>query len=173
MGRQLALVEGFVGREKVCVGNVHLESLAENQQVRMNQMARLFPHFGDGSACVQFLCGDFNYDGNIGVNNNNKEEAQIPVEWRDVALLPGSLGAQNTLGVNYPYRKYPPGRFDRILMRDEQARLKLREAKFFGNELIAIPPASSAANKIPDFFSKRGCYISDHFGLFFRFIMAK
>lgn len=166
MGRELSIVECRFGDITIKFGNVHLESLdkeQDSQAIRVRQLDQIFPLLGD--AVPSFLCGDFNFDGNA---RNSKEESRIPHQWQDMA----ADKTQNTLGVNYPSKKHPPGRFDRMLLRQPQGEaqvLSRNSWNVFGDQPLADNGERSPQPEA-SFFYRRGPYISDHLGLCARFV---
>jgi endonuclease/exonuclease/phosphatase family metal-dependent hydrolase len=161
MGRQLSLVQARIGGELILFGNVHLESMAEYSRVRVKQLTEIFKILQ--SEPTSILCGDFNYDANVA---NSPEEARIPPQWNDAA----DDKTQNTLGINYPYKKYAPGRFDRIIVRRATpSLLPLKQWQVFGQEVISVDAASSAA--VPGWLLRHGPHLSDHLGVCGRWLL--
>lgn len=166
MGRALVVVQGRVGAHTVCVGNVHLESLSAHSATRVKQLRAIFPLLDADSSATALLCGDLNYDGKL---SDSAEERCIPAQWNDLALDRN----EDTLGVNYPSSKYPPGRFDRILARwAEPAGVhSVHQWTVFGRERLQLD--DSAAGEVPPFFVRHGCAMSDHLGLCVRFAVSR
>ncbi len=213
MGRNLSLVQfdacggasqGHDGA-LVTVCNVHLESLDQGAGRRVEQLVRIFPIISSvcNGASPVVLCGDFNYNAN---NANQKEEACIPAaEWQDL-----SLDRKTTIGDNFPSKKYPPARFDRMVKGENvcthvayvcisvacacvcclwqfhtllnrllqllhqpalcAVQLERIQWSTFGNE--RLPPCASSA-PVSGYLTRFGPKISDHLGLFARFLVSK
>lgn len=147
MGRSLVLIETKIGT--VCT--VHLESI-DSAPVRIKQLKLISERI---SKCENvFFCGDFNYNGN---DKTCEEEKYLPLGLKDDCV------DSNTLGVNYPSKKFKPGRFDRLLYKSNL--YQMQSNSLFGNEKLKI----SSNDMKEGYLKKIGPYLSDHLAVIGRF----
>lgn len=150
------------GQEKtsLCVATTHLESLSEYTQSRIHQLRQIEDALSSCECVV--LCGDFNYD-----SNKTPTPAEAFVlnanQWKDVA--PPKLC---TIGHNYPSKKYPPARFDRMLLKSSSNWMCQSSSLFGQKQLPRQGPEPESS-----YIRKFGPFLSDHYGIIAKLIRRK
>lgn len=151
MGRGLLVAEWSVNGQQLAVATVHLESLRASAPARAVQLGRIFPILASAPHAV--LMGDFNF-----CSAWAKEQAYLDPAYLDLwpALRPGEPGYTVDATVNQMHRRrYPPVRFDRVLLRSATSGWAPASIALLGDR-----PVGPDAPKV---------FPSDHFGLLARF----
>jgi endonuclease/exonuclease/phosphatase family metal-dependent hydrolase len=149
MGRTLLLARIGLGSRSLCVGVVHLESLADPASYRRRQLVRIYEILEPEENAV--LLGDFNFC------STWDENEQLDGRYCDLWPLahpdrPGWTVDTETNRMRQALGKSKKNvRFDRILVRSAPGLLRLRSM-----DLLGTGPVSTEQ---PDL------YPSDHFGL--------
>lgn len=150
MGRGLLVAEWSVNGQQLAVATVHLESLRPSAPVRAVQLERIFPILATTPHAV--LMGDFNFCSAWAGEQANLDPAYLDV-WP--ALRPGEPGYTVDASVNLiHHRRYPPVRFDRVLLRSTPSGWVPGTIELLGDR-----PVGPDAPKV---------FPSDHFGLLAR-----
>jgi len=154
MERSLLTAELIINSQNIKVATVHLESLDFSAPLRKEQLQKIFPLLKD--VTTSLFMGDFNF-----CSSWKKEQENLDPEYQDIwdVIYPsGPLGA--TIGPNYPSPKYPPARFDRILIRSLNQSWKCQEVQLLGDKKVGIE-------------NNRDIFPSDHLGLLGIFAFRK
>lgn len=151
MGRGLLAAEWNLNGQQVAVATVHLESLRASAPARAVQLGRIFPALAVAPHAV--LMGDFNFCSAWAEEQANLDPAYLDV-WP--ALRPGEPGYTVDATVNLMHRRrYPPVRFDRMLLRSTTSGWGPTSIELLGDRPVG--------RDAPELFP------SDHFGLLTRF----
>lgn len=151
MGRTLVIAD--LG--SLAVATVHLESL-NNSSLRCEQLCMIDEALSDCDNVT--LCGDFNFDAD---DPKVIERASLGKAYVDP--MPAKVP---TLGVNYDSKKYPPKRFDRLLIKGQL--WSAQEARTFGETRLHVPP--NTPQPASSYIKSRGAFLSDHLGLVVRIV---
>jgi endonuclease/exonuclease/phosphatase family metal-dependent hydrolase len=153
MGRTLLVAE--FPAPLPAVATVHLESMSDSMPVRIQQLDKAMAILGPLPEVL--VCGDFNFDSGKPV----PEGTHVTKDFLDVMPM------KPTMGINYPSRKYPPARFDRVLHKSAGL-WKPAPSLLFGDKKLATDPAAPVPAS--DYLRSRGAFLSDHLGLVARFL---
>jgi len=146
MDRSVLIAGLIINSQQISVATVHLESLDFSAPLRKQQLQAIFPLLKDSHTC--FFMGDFNFCSSWKVEQENLDPQYQDI-W-DVLHPSGPLGA--TIGPNYPSPKYPPARFDRLLLRSTSNAWKCKDVQLVGGQKIGTQDTTDV-------------FPSDHLGL--------
>lgn len=154
MGRSLLVAE--IG--SLIVSTVHLESMADPQQVRCKQLRIIMDALSNRSDAL--VCGDFNFD-----SDETTAPEHSAIDSRFVDIGPRAP----TLGVNYGSKKYKAKRYDRMLLKS--VLWTAESSVLFGQRKLIVPPGTPIPEK--SWIQRCGAFLSDHAGLLIRLKMRK
>ena len=150
MGRGLLVAEWSVNGQQLAVATVHLESLRASAPARAVQLGQIFPILASAPHAV--LMGDLNFCSAWAGEQANLDPAYLDV-WP--ALRPAEPGYTVDASINQMHRRrYPPVRFDRVLLHSTSSGWTPISISLLGDR-----PIGPDAPKV---------FPSDHFGLLAR-----